>query len=152
MRRLLTLAAIAAAAPALAHAADPVKLTNSEALAIFSRPEARAQEFGGIKTGNYTILRSPDQRMLVGVYKMTAGTFPAGPNGYGLTEFAYVLKGKLRLVGADGKVIEAGPGESITIERGWKGTWGATEETTYYYVANTLPRETPPATANVPAQ
>jgi uncharacterized cupin superfamily protein len=82
---------------------------------------------------------------------MSAGTFPKGPNGYGLTEFAFVLKGKLLLVGDDGKRFEVGPGESISLTKGWKGTWGATEETTYYYVANILPRETPAATATVPA-
>jgi uncharacterized cupin superfamily protein len=153
MRRLLTFALIAGGASALALAAqaDPIKLTNAEAMATLSSPSATSNNSGPIKTGNYTILTSPDKRMVVGVYRMSAGRFPGGPNGYGLTEFAYVLKGKLSLVGDDGKTIEVGPGESVSLTRGWKGTWGATEETTYYYVANIVPRETPAATANVPA-
>ncbi len=150
MRRLAILALIAAAAPAVASA-DPIKLTAQEALDAFSRPGATSNNTRDPKTADYEILTSPDKRMVVGVYRMSAGTFPKGPNGYGLTEFAYVIKGKLLLLGDDGKRFEVGPGESITLTKGWKGSWGATEETTYYYAANIVPRETPAATANVPA-
>ncbi len=117
----------------------PHKITVEEARsgAALQHPDAKSAEFRGVATVTRELLKSPDGKMAVGLYRMSDGEFDSTTNGYGLNELVVLVSGKLRLEGADGKVMELLPGEALTIMKGWKGKWKSVGESTYYYAVNT---------------
>ncbi|MGN6218873.1 MAG: cupin domain-containing protein [Microbacterium sp.] len=57
----------------------------------------------------------------VGLWRVTPGEFLTDHTGY--TEYIHVLSGTGRLIDHDGAVLEIGPGTTVLMEPGWKGSW-----------------------------
>jgi len=130
-----------ASAPRPLAVLHPVKVPAADAVGpIFSSRAAvkRTDPDDGPVT-DVTLLKSRD-----GTYE--AGLYEAGPSdqrieSYPYNEFIYVLSGSITLVAADGSVLEAKAGESLTIPQGWKGQW-KTKGYRKYYALYTEPSKT----------
>jgi uncharacterized cupin superfamily protein len=62
-----------------------------------------------------------DGRVRVGVWECTPGCFETAKAGIG--EQQVVLAGDATVRGADGTVVELGPGETLITPDGWRGSW-----------------------------
>lgn len=60
-----------------------------------------------------------------GVWECSPGTFAKDASAY--TELCHFISGRSIIRGEDGSVVEAGPGDVVVFEPGWKGTWEVVE-------------------------
>lgn len=74
---------------------------------------------------------SDDRTVSIGLWECTSGTFTADRNN--ASEFCYFLQGRIVMTHSDGSRRELGPGDSILLPRGWKGTWEIVEHTRKIY-------------------
>lgn len=65
--------------------------------------------------------KSADEKVLIGVWECSPGTFRATREGY--DEVANLLSGRVTLVSEDGERSEHGPGDLVVTNAGWRGTW-----------------------------
>ncbi|HVW70638.1 MAG TPA: cupin domain-containing protein [Steroidobacteraceae bacterium] len=100
----------------------PAKLSSADlGGAIFKSPQVRKVTEGGATALEVDTLTSADKKFQTGAYQ-------AGPehldikDGYPEYEFFYVLKGSIKLTDAKGAQV-IGPGEAVSIPKGWKGHW-----------------------------
>ena len=88
---------------------------------VFKGPLVKKVTEGGSTALEADTYTSPDKKFQTGAYQ-------AGPehldikDGYPTDEFFYVLKGSIKLTDATGVQV-IGPGEAVTIPKGWKGRW-----------------------------
>lgn len=130
------LAAADAPAPLAVH--KPYKLPAAEAAGpVFSSKAAVRQD--DPQDGPVTdvvLMRSADERYEAGLYQ--AGPSDYAVDSYPTSEFIYIIEGSIKLTSADGTVVEARSGESLSIPKGWKGHW-TTPGYRKYYVTYTGP-------------
>lgn len=100
----------------------PAKMSSADVNgAIFKSPQVRKVTEGGSTALEVDTLTSADKKFQTGAYQ-------AGPehldikDGYPEYEFFYVLKGSIKLTDAKGEQV-IGPGEAVSIPKGWKGHW-----------------------------
>ncbi len=67
---------------------------------------------------------NPDQKISAGEWESSAGKWRVA---YTEWEYVYVISGRCRITGDDGRLITAGPGDSFVIEPGFTGSWEVTE-------------------------
>jgi uncharacterized cupin superfamily protein len=63
---------------------------------------------------------SSDGNKLAGEWSCSKGAWRVS---YSEWEYCYILQGRVRLTGDDGKVVEAGAGDNLVIEPGYEGIW-----------------------------
>jgi uncharacterized cupin superfamily protein len=125
------------AGAASAQAVHPMKVPQSEAMsAVFQRPTAtsRAGENGRPATKTFPMLASADKALTSGVYE--AGASDNAIESYRVDEFMFFIKGGVKLTSADGTVTDIGPGDAVTIPKGWKGRWTTPGYTKYFVIYN----------------
>jgi uncharacterized cupin superfamily protein len=111
----------------------PIKIPQADALGpVFSRPGAVSRPGDGKRAAikGFPIFRSDDKTMTVGL--ADSGPGEAEWEAYPHNEFMYFIKGHYTLISADGTVMEFGPGDSVTVPKGWKGRRTTTGYTKYY--------------------
>ena len=62
-----------------------------------------------------------DERMEIGVWECTPGSFPSVKDG--ISEVMQFVSGEATIVGDDGALHEIGPGALLFTPDGWRGTW-----------------------------
>jgi uncharacterized cupin superfamily protein len=136
MIRLALIAALSlTAGGAAAQTLQPMKISPAETRGpVFERPGATKGELvdGTRDTKNFLMLRSQDKTAYAGVFK--SGPSRADVEAYSVDEFMYFLEGEVTLTSADGTVTKAGPGDAVTIPKGWKGLWESPGYTKYYVI------------------
>jgi uncharacterized cupin superfamily protein len=124
--------ALAADAPRPLATSKPFKLTVAEAAGpVFSSKSAvKLNDPNDGPVTDVALLKSRDGRFEAGLY--AAGPSDQPIESYPDDEFMYVLEGSIKLTSADGTVVEAKPGESLSIPKGWKGRWTTPGYKKYY--------------------
>ncbi|MFJ8788651.1 cupin domain-containing protein [Streptomyces sp. NPDC102462] len=79
-----------------------------------------------------TLWQSPDGLMEVGVWECGPGRFTATRDGY--DEVCQVLTGSATIRTDQGEAVELGPGSTLTMPAGWRGTWQVHETLRKMYV------------------
>ncbi len=64
---------------------------------------------------------SPDERVQIGVWESSPGTFTATRDGY--SEVAHIISGRFTLVPDVGARTDHGPGDLVVTNEGWSGSW-----------------------------
>lgn len=62
-----------------------------------------------------------DERMEIGVWECTPGSFPSVKDG--ISEVMQFVAGEATILGEDGALHEIGPGSLLVTPDGWRGTW-----------------------------
>lgn len=131
----LALGALPASAEGPAGVAQgPVKIPAKglvDGSAFKARGVVKANE-GGVATLDRSLGKSADGTLEAGIYE--SGEAHESYEAYPSDEFMFFIEGHLKLTGADGKVLEAGPQEGVFIPKGWKGRWDSTAYRKYYVV------------------
>lgn len=70
-----------------------------------------------------------------GIWECEPGTFTAVRDGF--HEVCQILSGRATLTAEDGQVTELGPGSTVVLPDGWKGTWVVHETMRKTYVTIT---------------
>jgi uncharacterized cupin superfamily protein len=78
------------------------------------------------------LLKSHDGRYEAGLYQ--AGPSEQTVESYPTEEFIYLIEGGIKLTSADGTVVDAKAGESLSIPKGWKGHWSTAGYKKYYVI------------------
>jgi uncharacterized protein len=81
---------------------------------------------------------SADGRKYVGHWESTVGSWEVA---YTEWEYCLMLEGRVRITGRDGVTVEAGPGDSLVIEPGFKGVWEVVEPAKKLYVIDLPPTD-----------
>jgi uncharacterized protein len=74
---------------------------------------------------------SANGRKLVGLWESSAGAWRVA---YTEWEYCWILEGRVRIIGSDGAVTEAGPGDSLVLHPGFEGVWEVVEPCKKLYV------------------
>jgi uncharacterized cupin superfamily protein len=133
LRASIIALALFAAGGAAAQTAHPVKVSPAEASgSVFQRPGAVKENNGNL---DFLMLGSTDKTFTSGVYEAPKKhRFETGANGYPVDEFMYFFKGGVTLTSADGTVTKIGPGDAVTLHKGWKGVWESDGYSKYYAI------------------
>jgi len=81
-------------------------------------------------------MTSEDRKFETGFYQVGEEHEEYLGSGYDNDEFCYILTGSVVLTAANGRVDRIGPGDAVSIPRGWKGRWdsaGYTKLWVIYY-------------------
>ena len=120
------LAAVLAASIGQSSAGEaqrPAKISRADLSGpMFQGPQARKVEEGGSKALEVDTLTSADEKFMTGAYQAGPEHADFSDSGYPTYEFFYVLKGSIKLTDNEGALV-IGPGEAVTIPKGWKGRW-----------------------------
>jgi len=131
IRATLGLAALLISSPSLAAPAGVVKITPAEAAGpVLERPETTKGDNNGVPFKWFEMLKSADKTVSAGFYE--EGPSDISYDAYEVDEFMYFVTGGVTLTAADGSVTEVGPGDGVTIPKGWKGRWKSSGYTKYY--------------------
>jgi uncharacterized cupin superfamily protein len=119
-----------AACPALRHADAPSRDLGA--------PAPKPTSTTGQQEASAELWTSPDGATEVGVWECDPGTFTAVRDG--MAEVCQILSGRATITGEDGTVAEVGPGSTLVLPDGWRGTWQVHETVRKTYVmAGTVP-------------
>lgn len=130
---LLAAAAGADASKPQAPALKPVRVSAADARgAIFNSKSAVKENGPDGPATDVPLLKSHDGRFTAGLY--SAGPSDVPVESYGEDEFMYFLEGGVKLISADGSVLEVKAGEGVTIPKGWKGRWTTAGYKKYYVI------------------
>lgn len=80
---------------------------------------------------SYNGYASADGNKLAGEWHCGIGAWQVR---YDEWEYCRILEGQVRLTGADGSLVEAGPGDNMVIEPGFVGIWENLEPVRKIYV------------------
>ncbi|ALS64798.1 cupin domain-containing protein [Pandoraea apista] len=131
---LITLALCATSAGA--ETLHPIKVSR-QALAgpVFDRADAVHENEDGNDTIDVNTFTSADKAFQTGVFQSgpVREDIRAVP-GYPYTELLVFLSGGAKFTSSDGNVVEAGPGEAITLPKGWTGVFESNGYTKLYAV------------------
>lgn len=110
----------------------PVKITAADAAGpvFHGKSAVKLNDPGDGPVTNVLLLQSKDTQFEAGLYE--AGPSDQPIDSYPDDEFMFVLAGSIKLTSADGSVIEAKAGESISMPKGWKGRWTTPGYKKYY--------------------
>ncbi|MCE4060163.1 cupin [Pandoraea sputorum] len=124
---------------ASAAALHPIKVNKQElAGPVFDRDDAVHENEDGNDTVDVTTFTSPDKAFQTGVFKSgpVREEIRSAP-GYPYTELLVFLSGGAKFTSSDGTVVEAGPGEAVTLPKGWTGVFESKGYTKLYAVYDT---------------
>ena len=105
-------------------------------VAVFTSSDAARTPAAGPAADVRVTMTSEDRRFETGFYQVGAEHEEYLGAGYDNDEFCYILTGSVVLTAANGRVDRIGPGDSVSIPRGWKGRWdseGYTKLWVIYY-------------------
>jgi len=130
-----------AAPPALADTGPasithPARLAgNAVAQALAGAQAHHSTDAKGVAVADLPQLHSADRKFMSGAYAV------AGPNqetftgeGYPVNEFMVFLEGGVTLTSADGTVLAVRAGDSVSIPKGWLGTWSSPGYRKFYVI------------------
>lgn len=92
-------------------------------LAVFTAADAARRPAVGSVADIVVTMTSADRRFETGFYQVGAEHEEYVGSGYANDEFCYILTGAVVLTAADGRMAMIGPGDSVSIPRGWLGRW-----------------------------
>lgn len=118
--------------PALSHADAPSLDLGA--------PGPKPTSTTGQHEASAAVWTSPDDATEVGVWECEPGTFTAVREG--TTEVCQILSGRATITGDDGIAADVGPGSTVVLPDGWRGTWEVHETVRKTYV---MVGATPPA-------
>jgi uncharacterized cupin superfamily protein len=133
---LMTLALCMTSASAGAETLHPIKASKQElAGPVFDRTDAVHESEDGNDTVDVNTFTSGDKAFQTGVFKSgpVREEIRSAP-GYPYTELLVFLSGGAKFTSSDGNVVEAGPGEAITLPKGWTGVFESNGYTKLYAV------------------
>jgi uncharacterized cupin superfamily protein len=105
-------------------------------VAVFTSSDAARVPSVGPAADVLVTMTSGDRRFETGFYQVGAEHEEYLGAGYDNDEFCYILTGSVVLTAANGRVDTIGPGDAVSIPRGWKGRWdsdGYTKLWVIYY-------------------
>ncbi|MGY2293075.1 cupin domain-containing protein [Pseudomonas sp. SDO528_S397] len=109
---------------AQADVLKPIKTSRADvAGAAFSRPDAVKAVTEGTPTVDVVRYESKDGVFQNGLYKSGPMREALGAPGTAYDEFLYFISGSVTLTSSDGSVMTVGPGESVTLPKGWTGVF-----------------------------
>ncbi len=132
----LALCVTHASANANAEALHPIKTSRQElAGPVFDRADAVHDSEDGNETVDVSTFTSGDKAFQTGVFKSgpVREEIRSAP-GYPYTELLVFLSGGAKFTSSDGNVVEAGPGEAVTLPKGWTGVFESNGYTKLYAV------------------
>jgi len=143
MRSIASLAALALALvapsamadPGAASIARPAKLASADVATALAGSAAHHGTEDGAAMADLPQLHSADRKFMSGAYSVAGAnhaTFTG--EGYPVNEFMVFLSGGVTLTSADGTVLEVGPGDSVSIPKGWLGRWDSKGYRKFYVV------------------
>jgi uncharacterized cupin superfamily protein len=101
----------------------PAKISTADlAGKMFQGPHVKKVTEGAAKALEVDTLTSADKKFQTGSYQAGPEHTDFNKYGYPEYEFFYVLKGSIKLTDAKGVQV-IGPGEAVSIPKGWKGLW-----------------------------
>ncbi|WP_236105580.1 cupin domain-containing protein [Pandoraea fibrosis] len=121
---------------ARAETLHPIKASRQElAGPIFDRADAVQENEDGNDTIDVNTFTSGDKAFQTGVFKSgpVREDIRSAP-GYPYTELLVFLSGGAKFTSTDGSVVEAGPGEAVTLPKGWTGVFESNGYTKLYAV------------------
>jgi len=77
---------------------------------------------GPFQVRDIVLLESEDDKLLVGIGDSDPVDY-TNTKGYPYDEVMFFAKGGVELTNADGSVMTAGPGDTVTLPKGWTGRW-----------------------------
>jgi uncharacterized cupin superfamily protein len=136
---LLGVAVAAAGSPGVPLVTTkPVKITAAEARGpIFSTKSATKDNGPDGPATDVALARSKDGKVQSGLY--SAGPSEQDIDSYPEDEFMFFIEGSVKLISADGTVLEVRAGEGAAIPKGWKGHWSTPGYKKYYVTYDTEP-------------
>ena len=105
-------------------------------VAVFTRLDADRPPAAGPAASVLVTMASSDRKFETGFYQVGSEHEEYRGEGYDNDEFCYILTGSVVLTAANGRVDTIGPGDAVSIPRGWKGRWdsdGYTKLWVIYY-------------------
>jgi uncharacterized cupin superfamily protein len=105
-------------------------------IAVFTATDAIRSPAAGPAADVMVTMTSADRKFETGFYQVGAEHEEYVGAGYDNDEFCYILTGSVVLTAANGRVETLGPGDSVSIPRGWVGRWdsdGYTKLWVIYY-------------------
>jgi len=80
-----------------------------------------------------TVDSSQDKKLTIGVSESEPVEI-TNTKGYPVDEVMFFAKGGVILTNEDGSITEVGPGDTLTLPKGWKGHWSSPEGYRKIYV------------------
>jgi uncharacterized cupin superfamily protein len=80
-------------------------------------------EGGAIRTEDVRAFLSSDEKLDIGMYRVTGKNRFEISDPYGVDEYMHFLEGGVTLTSVDGSVVEVKAGDSVIIPKEWKGVW-----------------------------
>lgn len=105
-------------------------------IAVFTAADGIRRPPAGPAADVMVTMTSADAKFETGFYQVGAEHEEYLGAGYDNDEFCYILIGSVVLTAANGRVETIGPGDSVSIPRGWLGRWdsdGYTKLWVIYY-------------------
>jgi uncharacterized cupin superfamily protein len=98
----------------------------------FDRPRPERLVNGNPQRTTWNVYANPSGEVFAGIWSSEAGSWriEMGPTE---DEFFFVVQGRCRLIAED-SIAEAGPGQSLVIPAGFKGTFEVVEAMTKHYM------------------
>lgn len=109
-------------------------------LAVFSAADVARRRPTGPQADIVVTMTSTDRRFETGFYQVGAEHEEYVGGGYANDEFCYILTGAVVLTAADGRVATLGPGDSVSIPRGWLGKWDSDGYTKFWVIYHAHPQ------------
>lgn len=81
---------------------------------------------GPFQVRDIVLLESQDDHLLVGVGDSDPVDY-TNTTGYPYDEVMLFATGGVELTNADGSIMTAGPGDTVTLPKGWTGRWSSPE-------------------------
>lgn len=114
----------------------PARLAGSAVARALAGAQAHhSTDAKGVAVADLPQLHSADRKFMSGAYSV------AGPNqetftgeGYPVNEFMVFLEGGVTLTSADGTVLAVRAGDSVSIPKGWLGTWSSPGYRKFYVI------------------
>lgn len=88
---------------------------------VLGTPAPKPQSTTGQHEAAAAVWTTPDGRTETGVWECDPGTFSAVRSGR--SEVCQITAGRATVTGEDGVVAEVGPGSTLVLPDGWRGTW-----------------------------
>lgn len=105
-------------------------------ISVFAAADAGRRPPAGLTPDIVVTMTSADCKLETGFYAVGPEHEEYVGDGYENDEFCYILTGSVVVTATNGRVATIGPGDSVSIPRGWLGRWdseGYTKLWVIYY-------------------
>lgn len=120
-------------------ASDKTGKQAATPVAVFTVADAARFPAPGPAALQHSTMKSGDGKFETGYYQVGPEHEEYVGAGYENDEFCYILTGSVVLTAADGTVNTIGPGDAVTIPRGWKGRWDSDGYTKLWVIYHARP-------------